>query len=348
LQLSRRGVFSLLAMGMIALAVVAAFETLARLDPHPKALPFESTRTGTIVDYLRSTKPRLDFLFLGSSQCAYNVSPDDFIAAYTGAKVEAFNAGIPGAGIIDVNALYQNLFTEVPVKHVVIFATLSGALAPQDRRLLDNYGSDYVAGRLSVPEDALMQLHLFRYRMQWRDLRYQVYALRDLSLAGDLERRLGPHGRGWWPGQGRWEAEADLNDADAATPTADDSMQRAFQERGWTAPPQVFTSLGQAIRTAQARGASVTLAIPPHPPRFMRLMRDPEGDWTRFTAQMQQLARDTGSRFLDHHRLPDFDDRSFFDHTHLKTDEARRYSRVLARALGAMVNDPPTFADAAR
>ncbi len=342
LRISPGSIFHLVKVVVVALVMVAAAELIVRLDPMPKALAFESTRTGTIFDYMYQRRPKLNCLFIGSSQCAYNISPADLIEhwpAGSGSGMNAFNMGIPAACISDVNTIYRKLGADFDTDFLVFVVTPSGGLAKSDLRLIDNYGIDDLTGRLSTAERWLSNLYLFRYRRQYRNLRYQVYALIDRNLSGDIKRRLGPYARGWWPGEGRFDSEVDLNQQ------VDEPNRK---RRQWIVPDIVFQSLQRTVLLAQRRGAEVILLVPPHPPRFNRVMIDPDAEWQHFLSRLGAIAQVTGCRVIDHHALVEFTDIHFFDYTHLKNNDARRYSRFLTGSLEmAMHEFEPTNHDCA-
>jgi len=333
LQVSTSGWLQLVRILIVAVMVVAAAEMTVRLDQSPKALAFEATRTGTIVDFMYTHKPELDFLFIGSSQCAYNISPADMIDNWQtrhGRQITAFNHGIPGACITDVNMLYEKLGKSYNVKNLVIVVTPNGGVAPSDSRLIDNYGVDDLTGQLPVAEKCLSNLHLFRYRRQYRDLRYQVYTFADVNLAGDIKRRLGPYSLGWRPGEGRFDTETDIN----ALPQL---MKR--KPRQWLVADTVFQSLHETVILAGKRNTHVILLVPPHPPRFHTTMIDPESEWDQFIQSLNRIARQTGCQVIDHHDLPQFTDSDFFDYTHLKNKAAQRYSRFLSQPIFMAAKD---------
>jgi len=336
LRLSPAGAIRLMFTAVVAVVVIALAETGLRLDPRPKALPFETTRTGTLFDHLERNAQDIDTLLIGSSQCAYNISPAQIQAVYQQHEqaIEPFNAGVPGASVRVVNQLYPLMTQSGTPEQLWIVVSPQGMMAPDKEELHANYGSAYLAGELSLPEQQLMQLHLFKYRRQLRDLRFQAYALADQSVAGDLGRRLGPYGKGWRPGQGRWDTEAQVVDIENAD----------IPKRDYTVTPEVLRSLQRTINEAQQAGSQVTLIIPPHPPRFDRLMSNPETQWAEFRNAMQELTQQTGARLVDHHRHEAFGNDAFFDYTHLKNADAERYSRVLAEAMLALPPMTPRLA----
>jgi hypothetical protein len=171
-----------------------------------------------------------------------------------------------------------------------------------------------------------MNLHLFRYRRLLRHPRFQGYAVRDLSMSGDLDRRLGPNRFGWHPAQGTVFRRTDL------------AASEVVAER-WYTPETVMSAIGDTVDRALGAGSEVILLIPPHAPRFRDRMSEPELDWTTFIEAMNHLATSRGVALIDHHAHPDFGDEAFFDGIHLRNEEAQRYSGVLGRTLSAVRPD---------
>lgn len=355
---------------MISLGVVASAEALVRLDGSPKALPFSSTDQGTVFDYLLRFRPKTDFFFIGSSQCKCNVSPYDFEAQWrglTGEEVRAFNGGINGANPSTLGPIYDQLGRALNIVTLVILISPDDLYAGEDKQVTGSYGLDFLAGRLPPGEKLLMNLYLFRYRRQYRDLQYQYYVLTEGLPHSDLSLRLGPHGKGWGPTTGR------------LVPFGAQGFETVTQRdlpRESSFYPQAIRDLEQNIRTAQRRGRRVVLVVPPHPPRYEEfssgygtmfyvrgkvvLVLPPyppdhvkravgtAAMWSEFDRILQRITKETGALVIDHHDLPEFGDDQFADYHHLLNHSARDYSRVLARALAEGLRQTETNAPGAR
>lgn len=324
---SRRDVVKLASVIFTATMLITTAEVILRMDKTPKALPFESTRTGTLVDYAIRNPSPYDYLFLGSSQCAYNISPNHFNHEWElagGGTVRSMNIGIPGSNIRTVAAFYEKCGDLFKTETLVIVASIVGGDAYIQEKISNNYGTDYLEGSLHPAEQAMMTLNLFKYRRQYRDLRYQFYVIKKRSLIADLDRRIGPYGLGWHPGQGGFLKMTDEN-------AIAETSSKEKKEYILTNPAE--TDLQKNISSATADGCKVIILVPPQPPRFNKLMKNPDEEWFNFLKQMRDLAAKKNCILLDHHSLKDFPDASFFDSTHLRNNEAERYSRFLAREL---------------
>jgi len=327
LALSRKGYGAVGLLLVCVLLLAAAVEGLLRLDDTPKGLPFESTRTGTMVDQLRKTGKGFDYFFVGSSMCATDVSPADFIEemeTLTGRAVSAYNGGVNGARVLDTEVIYDVLWSKVPIGNLVFIVSPGACHALIHPEIVESYGMLHEKGSLTRFDNALMRLHLFKYRRQYREFRYQFYLLRTRSLEADLSRRIGPNRLGWLPMQGGFIAVSDVTTVEARRNPIWD---------GWRVQDEVVQSLKLTINRARKNGAKSVIVAAPQPERFSETMTDPDSIWRSFLDAMAGAARETGSTFVDLHSLSEFGSEAFFDLAHLKNDDARRFSRLLARKL---------------
>ena len=307
----------------ITLGVVCTGEALLRLDSAPKSLPFQNTRVGTIMDVLSRVDAHVPaVVFLGSSQCAYNISPNDVWESWgLDEPVSAINVGMPGCNIRTVNEFYAAFQSDLAGPLTVFVCAPLGMNGPIVADSIKTPGGDYLLHQLPGPEQQLMGLYLFRYRRQYRDLRYQYYLFTKHRAEADLVRRLGPNRCGWRPGQGAFLASTDSNLA-----TGEHSRKNRITISD---DPIVWQSLSETISTAQSRGSRVICLVPPQPPRFDDTIEQADEMWTRFITRLSEVCEARRVLFLDHHRLDEFGDACFFDYTHFKNADAVRYSRYL-------------------
>jgi hypothetical protein len=269
------------------------------------------------------TRP-VDILFIGNSQSGYNISPGDLLDELGLAdQMTGFNLGQGGLTL----GAYTSLFVETseywnPGTAVFVLG-LANLAAESNLELEEEYGWRSLRHELSVPEQLLMRLPLFRYRRQYRELRYQVYLLRSRSSKADLVRRLGADGMGWFPGQGGFLERTVIVDAPFPEDSAD-LLTLSFEA-------EAFEALKRAVIHAKAIGSTPVLLVPPQPERFF-IQYDPKSvqgvlaDIARFASEQDVL-------LIDHARHPALVEDDFFDYTHLKNASAQKYSRMLAAEL---------------
>ncbi|MGD9854100.1 MAG: hypothetical protein AB7U20_04035 [Planctomycetaceae bacterium] len=235
---------------------------------------------------------------------------------------------MPGCNIRTVGAFYAAFQKQLNAVSTVLVCAPLGVNGPIVTDAIDCPGRDYLSGLLPIPEQALMELNAFRYRRQYRDLRYQYYILRTRRIEGDLERRLGPFQCGWRPGQGAFLASTDFS----AAAEGDTTTARIKIDPN----PAVWQALTETIRRGLAVGTQLVCLVPPQPPRFDRVIESPTETWDSFLSELSRTCRQEGVLLLDQHQLAEFGDESFFDHTHLKNDAARRYSVILGQELAKL------------
>jgi hypothetical protein len=309
----------------VTAVLVAAVNLVMAMDSTPKSLPFKSTRLGTALDMrLKEGTEPVDILFIGNSQSGYNISPGDLLEELGLAdQMTGFNLGQGGLTL----GAYTSLFVETseywnPGTAVFVLG-LANVAAESNLELEEEYGWRCLRQELSPPEQLLMRLPLFRYRRQYRELRYQVYLLRTRSPKADLARRLGADGMGWFPGQGGFLERTVIVDAPFSEDSAD-LLTLSFEA-------EAFEALKRAVIHAKTIGSTPVLLIPPQPERFF-IQYDPKSvqgvlaDIARFASEQDVL-------LIDHARHPALVEDDFFDYTHLKNSSAQKYSRLLAADL---------------
>jgi hypothetical protein len=180
----------------VAFLFVGVVEGVLRLDRSPKALPFHDLRTGTLVDHLFLGRASYDWLLLGSSRCVVNLDPRVFdrAAVAKGRAPETFfNAGLHGFSASATLEFFERFFHASARRGVVLI--LSPYDVDDNRGVIQSsYGYRFFSGNRNIADRILMGSYLFRYRLQYRDLRYLYYVVRGRGLKGDVSRRVGSAG----------------------------------------------------------------------------------------------------------------------------------------------------------
>ena len=336
-ELTARGLSSIALSLGIALILVAACEGAVHLVRSPKALPFESTRTGTMAELaLTQVDARVDVAFIGSSQCVGAVSPREFTAEWeklTGQHVTAINMGVNGAVVRDIEAFHDVVVSRLKARTLVLLVGVPGAVDTGAGGVSHSYGMDWLRGDLGLVNDAVMRLWLFRYRRLWRDARWQLYVGRTRSLAGDLARRTGPDGDGWVPtgmGFGVFAPKVDHGLSADTKPLWDH----------WQMPSDAIAAVRGTLLRATENGSRVIIVVPPLAPRAARLYGDLAECHAELRRGLTEASRGLDVPLLDLHSPPGFSDAEFYDPFHVHGSAALPFSRLLADEMARSAAPP--------
>jgi hypothetical protein len=317
---------------LTAFAIVGIPNLILMLDSSPKALPFHDTRTGTLADWFWRSQSRYDWLVLGNSMANCGVNPSTMleVASQEDHPLSVFNAACPSFGMSEVAELFCSVLAPYVKQRLIITVSPEQFQRSAIPPFCNSYGMRYARGELSLLQNWLMKLPLYRYRCQLRDPRYLLYLASTRSLKGDLSRRLGT--LGFADGQGRFVTQGYRPPA-ASTPEAAEPSHYTFEFSD-----DAVAATQRLIASARARNLRLTMVLMPHRRDTLDGTWGAEAKWDAYFAELKRRFPET--ELLNLHQAEGLSDEDFNDGFHLSRDGARKFSRVLAATLLAAPATP--------